>query len=39
MELGAAALIFGILAVLGISKLPNDWRKAAGGFLIAGDVK
>lgn len=35
MDAGAAALIFGIAAVVAFSVLPEDWRKAAGGLLIA----
>lgn len=34
MELGAAALAFGLVAMLILSAIRPDWLKAAGGFLI-----
>lgn len=38
MDPGVIALIVGIAAVIGISFIPMDWLKAAGGLLIAATV-
>ena len=35
MDAGAAALIFGLIAVMGFAAIPESWRKAGGGLLIA----